>query len=101
MEMLSFRRGHPVLLELTVVQAASATKARLYYRHGTQAERYRTADMALTDQVFRAKIPAEYTQSPYPLEYYFEIKQAPQKAWLYPGFNREQTNQPYFVARSA
>jgi len=96
-----FPRGHPILLELTVAQAASATKARLYYRHVTQAERYRTADMTLVDQVFRATIPAEYTQSPYPLEYYFEIKQAPQTAWLYPGFNREQTNQPYFVARSA
>lgn len=59
MEMLSFRCGHPVVQELTVAQAAWATKARLDYRHVTQAERYRTADMALTDQGFRATIPAE------------------------------------------
>jgi len=95
-----FRRGEPILLELTLGQEASATTARLYYRHVTQAERYLAAEMILVKRVFRATIPAEYTQSAYPLAYYFEVKQAPQSAWLYPGFNLQQTNQPYFVVRS-
>jgi len=95
-----FRRGQPVPLRLTVEQPASTTTARLYYRHVTQAERYLSAEMHLVDQVFTATIPAEYTLSPYPLEYYFEVKQGSRAAWLYPGFNSQQTNQPYFVVRS-
>lgn len=33
------------------------------------------------------------------LQYYFELKASPKKAWLYPGFNQDRTNQPYLVLR--
>lgn len=42
-------------------------------------------------------IPAEYTQSKYPLQYYFELDNGNGPAWLYPGFNKTLSNQPYFV----
>ena len=58
-----------------------------------------SADMDLKDGRYRATIPAGYTDSPYPLEYYFELKQGSESAWLYPGFTPELTNQPYFVVR--
>jgi hypothetical protein len=48
---------------------------------------------------FLAKIPAAYTDTQYPLQYYFELKEGPKSAWMYPGFNKELTNQPYFVVR--
>ena len=75
--------------------------ALLYYRHVTQAERYESAEMQLRDGRYHATIPAGYTDSQYPLEYYFELKQGPESAWLYPGFSEDLTNQPYFVVRRA
>jgi hypothetical protein len=75
--------------------------ARVYYRHVTQAERYESAEMQLRDGRYRATIPGAYTDSPYPLEYYFELKQGQDAAWLYPGFTADLTNQPYFVVRRA
>jgi hypothetical protein len=43
--------------------------------------------------VYRAVIPAAYTQSPFPLQYYFELDSSA----VYPGFNETLSNQPYFV----
>ena len=96
-----FRSGAPVPLEIALEQNRSAAAARLYYRHVNQAERYRSAEMQADGNRFRALIPAEYTDSPYPLQYYFEFKESREKAWLYPGFTPELTNQPYFVLRRA
>ena len=44
------------------------------------------------------QIPADYTQSPYPLLYYFEVHQAAGST-IYPGFSPDLSNQPYFVVR--
>ncbi len=96
-----FRPGQPLDIELSVEKGSRPVSARLYYRHVTQAERYEPAEMQLRDGRYRATIPASYTDSPYPLEYYFELKQGPESAWLYPGFAEDLTNQPYFVMRRA
>lgn len=45
---------------------------------------------------FKAMIPGTYTQSPFALQYYFELRQGA-TASLYPGFNEVFANQPYFV----
>ena len=71
----------------------------LYYRHVNQAERFNVAAMNRIDDRFRAIVPASYTDSVYPLEYYFEVKGTTGRAQLYPGFSRALTNQPYFVVR--
>jgi hypothetical protein len=97
----TFRAGRPLHLELSTAKSATPISARLYYRHVTHAERYETADMVWKDGRHGAAIPAAYTESPYPLQYYFELKQDAASAWLYPGFNAERTNQPYFVVRRA
>ena len=54
-----------------------------------------------TGRVWRAAIPSEYTGTPYPLQYYFEVKAAPASAALFPGLGPQRTNQPYFVVRRA
>ena len=64
-----------------------------------QAERFESAEMQARDNRYRAAIPAGYTQSLYPLQYYFELKTAPDQAWLFPGFAANLSNQPYFVVR--
>ncbi len=96
----TFRPGQPFNLELSIAKSKIAESARVYYRRVTQAERYQSAEMELKDGRYRATIPGGYTDSPYPLEYYFEIKRG-DSAWLYPGFNADLTNQPYYVVRRA
>ena len=58
-------------------------------------------EMRATDNGFRASIPATYADSRFPLEYYFEVKPEATDPVLFPGFNPELTNQPYFVVRRA
>jgi hypothetical protein len=83
-----------------IAQGTEPVIARLHYRHVNQAERYMTAELQQQGDEYRIAIPAAYTDSPYPIQYYFEFRQGPQKSWLYPGFNPELTNQPYFVVRA-
>ena len=87
-------------LELAFQTATPLVTARLHYRHVNQAERWQVADMVGVGPRYSAFIPAEYTDTHYPLQYYFELKTAPDLATLHPGFGPNLTNQPYFVARS-
>ena len=84
---------------LKIAIARKLTSARLWYRHINQAERWACAEMAAETEGYRATIPADYSDSPYPLQYYFEFRDAPDKAWLHPGFDADLLNQPYFVLR--
>ncbi len=96
-----FRPGQPLDIRLSVEKGSKPVSARLYYRHVTQAERYESIEMKSSEGHYGATIPAAYTDSPYPLEYYFKVKQGPESALLYPGFTAELTNQPYFIVRRA
>ena len=92
-----FRGKQPLTLQLTAQALASA---QLHYRHVSQAERWQSAIMERKGRDYVAAIPSAYTDSPYPLQYYFELKLAPDRAWLYPGFPANLAGQPYFVIRS-
>lgn len=98
-----FQPRQPV--ELAFLTQARLVTARLYYRHVNQAERYRAADMvgvgSRLGMRYAATVPEAYTDTEYPLQYYFELKTAPDKAWLYPGFAPNLANQPYFLMRRA
>jgi hypothetical protein len=90
-----FVPGQAVSLRLSLFQPVFSV--RLYYRHVNQAERYVESEMEVQEGSYSAAIPAAYTDSEYPLVYYFQIKPNQQDAILYPGFSLELTNQPYFV----
>ncbi len=92
-----FVRGQA--LELAIAPANKLAATRLYYRHVNQAERYESAVMEGAGSRYLAAIPVAYTASSYPLEYYFELRQSAERVTLFPGFNPERTNQPYFVVR--
>ena len=62
--------------------------------HVNHAERYNSVEMRMTGKSYRIRIPADYTNTQYPLQYYFELKETPAMAWLYPGFSADLTNQP-------
>ena len=88
-------------LVLAIATPPSVTGAILWYRHVNHGERWLSSPMQQSGATHTAAIPAAYTDSPYPLQYYFEVQEAQGKAWLYPGFAPDLTNQPYFVLRRA
>ncbi len=92
----AFRRGEPLTVEIA---AAEATSIRLHYRHVNQAEAYVVTDMLAQDGRYTATIPSDYTDSPYPLQYFFELHDAEGRACFYPGFDANLSNQPYYVVR--
>jgi hypothetical protein len=96
---VNFHAGQAVALAL--VPDRKTASARLYYRHVDQAERYAHVEMAAQGEAWRAEIPAAYTQSAYPLQYYFELRGDAKNAWLYPGLGTDLLHQPYFVLQKA
>jgi len=94
---VTFQPGREFPVEFTAEAVYSSV--HLHYRHVNQAERWQHEPMQLNGHHWRAAIPSEYTQSPYPLQYYFEMRVAPGAATLYPGFGHDLTGQPYFVVR--
>jgi hypothetical protein len=99
----SFHPGNPVSLDLktdALKPDGAVASARLHYRRVNQGERWQALDMERDARGFKAAIPADYTRSPYPLEYYFELRRDAATAWLHPGFAADLGNQPYFVLMS-
>jgi len=94
-----FKRGADLHISIVVPQETKGV--RLHYRHVDQAENYITAEMERNGTLFEARIPGEYTQTDFPLEYFFGVQKADGTAGLYPGFSPELTHQPYVVVRSS
>jgi hypothetical protein len=91
-----FHPGRELALSLTAKQADKAVTAILHYRHVDQAERWQSLAMTRTGDRCDAAIPAAYTASAFPLQYYFEFQRGG-TAWLYPAFNATLSNQPYYA----
>ena len=83
-------------LHLTITTPAIVTESVLWYRHVNHAERWMSAPMQKTGNAHRGFIPTSYTNSPYPLQYYFEL-QTTDATTLHPPFNSTFSNQPYYV----
>jgi hypothetical protein len=83
-------------LSLTITTPPNVTEAVLWYRHVNHGERWLSAPMQRHGVSHTAAIPAAYTTSPYPLQFYFELHTAT-AATLHPAFNSTLSNQPYFA----
>ena len=96
-----FEPGQPVTIGLRIQPTVEGLpiSVRLHYRHVNQAEPYRVAGMAGGDEAYSATIPGDYTDSAYPLQYFFELRRGSTQAWLYPGLSKDLANQPYLVIR--
>src|SRR5207302_1527207 len=92
-----FKPGSPIEVALSVEDPAVVI---LHYRRVNQVEHFVTAEMKANGKEFRGSIPAEYTKSPFPLQYYFELR-GKQTFGMYPGLGPTLANQPYFVIRQA
>ena len=104
----SFEPGKPLMLALTVQgrgpgtgAALRADSAVLHYRHVNQGERWLAVEMELGSNGYTATIPGDYSDSAYPLQYYFELRAKAGEAWLYPAFNATLSNQPYYALTRA
>ena len=94
----TFHPGQPLSVTLaTSPSAAAPASVRLWYRHVNQAERWTSVETDSAGGRYTAAIPALYTNSPYALEYYFVLEDGKGAAWMFPGFNRTLSNQPYFA----
>ncbi len=92
-----FQPGSALHLTLQLAPGTPVAAARLHYRHVNQAERWLSVEMQKDTNGFRGEIPVEYTDSLYPLQYYFELQNKEKAAWLYPAFNATLSNQPYYA----
>ncbi len=90
----SFHPGSELVLAITT--PAGVTESILWYRHVNHGERWLSTPMQQAGVSHKAAIPAAYTDSPYPLQYYFELHTAT-TAILHPAFNPTLSNQPYYA----
>jgi hypothetical protein len=99
----SFIPGQPATIHFIVriPWEMQPAEVNLYYRHVNQAERFNVIEMNESHRhYFLAAIPGSYTDSPYPLQYYFEVK-GPKEAYRFPGSLDDLMTQPYFLLRRA
>jgi hypothetical protein len=94
-----FEPGKPLEVSVAFNSNGPGRRVNLVYRQADQSQRWRSASMTAHDNEFRATIPGDYTQSPYPIQYYFEVH-TPGGSALFPGFGPDLSNQPYVLVRS-
>jgi hypothetical protein len=101
---VSFRRRD----ELAVTIPASAFKhlgtvssLELRYRHVNQGELWQEMEMKPVADGFSATIPAVYTDSPFPLQYYFRLRLKNGGVELIPRLEALFNGQPYYVLQQA
>jgi hypothetical protein len=95
-----FRRAQPLSIGVVVPDASLAVTLR--YRRVDQAEPWQAVPMKRGSSRHTAVIPAAYTDSVFPLQYYFELRGgSPPGARLYPGFDAGWSSQPYVVVRQS
>jgi hypothetical protein len=93
-----FDPGKPLEVSVAFNSNGVKRKVNLLYRQADQSQRWHSVEMHTRDNEFRATIPADYTQSPYPLEYYFEVHESGEST-IFPGFGPDLSNQPYILVR--
>jgi hypothetical protein len=92
----AFKAGEALPLVVKVENGRAAVSVVLHYRHVNHGERWRSSPMELQGAAFHGAIDADYTRSPYGLQYYFELRRD-KAAWLHPAFNATLSNEPYYT----
>ena len=94
----SFDPGKPLEVSIAFNANRAGRKVDLFYRQADQSQRWRSVEMRAKDNEFRAAVPGDYTKSPYPIQYYFEVHESGGSA-IFPGFDADLSNQPYILVR--
>jgi hypothetical protein len=85
----TFRPG-----EAITVKADCTSPVTLHYRVVNQAEVWKKVEMRGAGE-----IPAAYTRTEFPIQYYFEVRVGPANTLLHPGLPRDFSHAPYYVIR--
>ena len=93
-----FQRGQAIALEFAAGRDYSAVQ--LLYRRVNHAGRWQSAPMQSSGRLWRGTIPADYADSAYSIQYYFELREPAASAGLFPGLGEQRDQQPYFVVRA-
>lgn len=101
----SFHRGQPLFVKFEHRRGPKMDWISLHFRHVNQGETWQSAAMNLVQDSYRTEISGSYTDSPFPIQYYFELRPRSGIPFLFPGLNfgarRSKNPQPYFVLRQA
>ena len=96
--------GEPIVVNgsfSTDEPTAVIGSATLHCRRVNQAEPWRTLELTSETGRLEAAIPGEYTDSPFPIQFYFELRDARSQTWLDPGLDRSLRGPPYYLIRRA
>ena len=99
-----FVPGKPLIIRVGGAEAGHLPRMaaiRMRYRHVNQGESWQVQEMEREATGYRGVILGTYTESPFPLQYHFELKPVAGAAWFYPGFGPDLLGQPYFVLRKS
>ena len=94
----SFRRGQSLTVS---AHAPDVDGVCLRYRRVNQAETWQAVEMEHSGSDYRAVISASYTDTPFPLQYYFQLRDRSGTARLAPGWEHPWHGQPYYFVRQA
>ena len=94
-----FKRGESVAVQVTAKGKIDFVELR--YRRVDQAELWRAAGMKSQGASWTATIPGDYTDSAFPLQYYFVLRGGTATPALHPGLGASLMDQPYYVIRQA
>ena len=84
---------------LSLALESDAKSVKLFYRRVNQAEPWQLLPMEKHDGRFHEIIPAAYTQTKFPLQYYFGVDLGERGAVPFPGLDSTLANQPCCVVR--
>jgi len=91
-----FVPGDSVRLDVAIGQPSPST-VTLHYRHVNQAENYVVDSATPRDGRCTFTIPAQYTSSPFDLQYFFTWNGQNGDAGMSPGLDLQNPRQPYYV----
>jgi hypothetical protein len=94
-----FRRGEAVVIEASAARGPTLKTVRIRFRRVNQGESWQSSEMEHESTHYRAEIPGSYSDSAYPLQYYFECTPNSGRPWFYPDLRARWQGQPYFVIR--
>ena len=93
-----FSSGQAVPIRL-ILRFGISKRVVMHYRHINHAESWQSVKLERNGDAFHAEIPADYTISRYPLQYYFEVMTGPMEATLIPQLDANLANVPYYIMR--
>jgi hypothetical protein len=93
-----FSRGR-VLEIVAQTRVPTDSTVQLLYRHAHQAEAWQEMPMTVAGLNLRAAIPGSFTETVYPIIYYFVIHSREAAAAMIPGLGEGLDHMPYYVSR--